>query len=318
VEYSYNTEKKAKSLAQAPNSMIPDLKKSDAAVLIVLGQSNAHGHGLKMNDEDRIIEPMTHVWGLSRSANQKFDLPDVIWSGYQSAGMNLGETQDHTICIASEVAKMWQHEFEQGNRLSLPDLYIIQISIGAQGLSPSKGEKNDMWNPHRPAKLIPGSLGTVDISLFPFTLSILKTAMNNLRRNKKTPVVIGVHWSAGNDSGLAADKRTELAELYQILFDGFFEAIGQPCTLYLEKLLHKNRLRDLGLPMDGMTYENNLYQEMVARDSRFRLISAEQAPYWREETETNGIFVDDHVHYTAEMQKWFAGLYFERVVQALS
>lgn len=318
MEYSYTPESNNPSPADAQDAVIPGLRESDAAVLIVLGQSNAHGHGLQLKDEDRIIEPMTHVWGLCRSANQKLDLPDVTWSGYQSAGMNLGETQDHTVCIATEVAKKWQHEFENGNRLSLPDLYIIQISIGAQGLSPSKGEKNDMWNPHRAAKLIPGPLGTVDISLFPFTLSILKTAMNNLRSNKKNPVVIGVHWSAGNDGCLTADKCAELENLYQILFDGFFAAIGQPCTLYLEKLLCKNRLRDLGLPIEALTFENNLYREMVARDSRFRLISAEFSPYWIEETETNGVFVDDHVHYTAEMQQWFAGLYFDRVIRSLS
>lgn len=293
---------------------ISSLSKSDAAVLIVLGQSNAHGHGLLMSEEDKIRQPMKNVFGLSRENNQRFDLADVTWSGYQSCGMNLGETQDHTYCLASEMAKMWQQEIDQGNQRGLPDLYIIQISIGAQGLSDAKGNKNNMWNPYRPMKLIPGSLGTVDISLFPFSLHILRLAMNNLRESKQNPVVIGLHWSAGNDSGIPHDRREELNSLYHILFAGFHEAIGQSCTIYLEKLLHKNRLRDLGLPEDGMHFENALYRKMAADDERIQIISAEDSPYWQDGTETNGIFVDDHVHYTAAVQKWFAEYHFRRVV----
>ncbi|MDW7656476.1 MAG: hypothetical protein SCM11_04795, partial [Bacillota bacterium] len=99
---------------------LTSLAESDAAVLIILGQSNAHGHGLIMNEEDKIRQPMKNVFGLSREHNQSFDLTDVTWSGYQSSGMNLGETQDHTYCIASEMAKMWQQEIDKGNQQRLP------------------------------------------------------------------------------------------------------------------------------------------------------------------------------------------------------
>ncbi|MDW7658785.1 MAG: hypothetical protein SCM11_16575, partial [Bacillota bacterium] len=191
----------------------------------------------------------------------------------------------------------------------------IQISIGAQGLHDTKGEKNNMWNPYRAVKLIPGSLGTVDISLFPFSLHILKLAMDNLRRSRQNPVVIGLHWSAGNDSGLAQDKRDDLDSLYHVLFAGFREAIGQVCTIYLEKLLHRNRLKDLGLPEEGMHFENALYRKMADHDERIQIISAEDSPYWQDGTVTNGIFVDDHVHYTAEMQIWFAEYHFRRIVR---
>jgi hypothetical protein len=55
---------------------ISGLFKSDAAVLLVLGQSNAHGHGLLMNEEDKIRQPMKNVFGLSRENNQGYDLTE--------------------------------------------------------------------------------------------------------------------------------------------------------------------------------------------------------------------------------------------------
>ena len=66
------------------------------AVFILLGQSNAVGHGIPMEEKDRITTPLKNVFGLHRRENQRFDLQKLIWSGYESGGMNLAEEQDHT------------------------------------------------------------------------------------------------------------------------------------------------------------------------------------------------------------------------------
>ena len=66
------------------------------AVFVLLGQSNAVGHGIPMTEGDRIIVPMKNVFGLSRSENQSLELEKLRWSGYTSGGMNLAEEQDHT------------------------------------------------------------------------------------------------------------------------------------------------------------------------------------------------------------------------------
>ena len=68
----------------------------DAALMILLGQSNAVGHGLPMAEEDKIKTPLKNVFGLARENNQSFDSQCLCWSGYTGAGMNLGETQDDT------------------------------------------------------------------------------------------------------------------------------------------------------------------------------------------------------------------------------
>ena len=72
-----------------------------ATVFILLGQSNAVGHGIPMREEDKIIEPMENVFGLSRDFNQSFENTELKWSGYTSFGMNLAEEQDNTYSLGS-------------------------------------------------------------------------------------------------------------------------------------------------------------------------------------------------------------------------
>ena len=71
------------------------------AVFILLGQSNAVGHGIPMREEDKIIKPMKNVFGLCRDFNQSFDNTELQWSGYTSFGMNLAEEQDNTYSLAN-------------------------------------------------------------------------------------------------------------------------------------------------------------------------------------------------------------------------
>ena len=99
--------------------------KKKAVIFVILGQSNAVGHALKMTEDDKVTTPMSHVWGLHRDQNQKLDLQKLQWSGYTTDGMNLGETQDHTYSIANCLAKNWQAHIDAGNEKNLPDLYII-------------------------------------------------------------------------------------------------------------------------------------------------------------------------------------------------
>ena len=133
------------------------------AVFILLGQSNAVGHGIPMAETERITVPLKNVFGLHRKDNQSFDIKELIWRGYESGGMNLAEEQDHTYSVANCLAELWQDEIDGGNPDGLPDLYIVHIAIGAQGVT-----EGYMWYPEREPVLVPGKLGTVNISLCPF------------------------------------------------------------------------------------------------------------------------------------------------------
>jgi hypothetical protein len=147
-----------------------------------------------MKEEDKILSPLKNVFGLARKDNQSFDNKELIWSGYTSFGMNLAEEQDNSYSIPNCLAALWQKHIDDGNELKLPDLYIIQIAIGAQGVS-----EKYMWHPDREKKLIPGKLADVDISLFPFSEHVFSLLDEGLKRKDLDYEIIGLHWRGGEN-----------------------------------------------------------------------------------------------------------------------
>ena len=82
--------------------------KNKCAVFILLGQSNAAGHGVPMKEEDIVTLPMKNVFGLSRAMHQSLDNTALAWQGYTTAGMNLAEECDNSYSVANCLAKRWQ------------------------------------------------------------------------------------------------------------------------------------------------------------------------------------------------------------------
>jgi len=167
-------------------------RRKKAAVFIMLGQSNAVGHRVPMREEDRIRKPLNNVFGLHRKSNQSFHHTALVWSGYTSDGMNLAEEQDDTYSVPNCLAALWQRHIDEGNAWNLPDLYIVQIAVGAEGVTDGY-----MWHPDREERLISGPLGTVDISLFPFTKHILSLLDDSFKKQGITYEVLGLHWRGG-------------------------------------------------------------------------------------------------------------------------
>ena len=159
------------------------MEQRKAAVFILLGQSNAVGHGISMKEEEQIHVPMKNVFGLHREQNQSFHNAALRWQGYTSCGMNLAEQQDETWSVANCLAREWQAHIDAGNAAGLPDLYIVHIAIGAQGVT-----EEYMWHPAREEKLIPGKLGEVDISLFPYCRHIFSLLDASFRELEKVKI----------------------------------------------------------------------------------------------------------------------------------
>ena len=111
-----------------------------------------------MDEKDIIKTPLKNVYGLSREYNQTFHNTALFWSEYTSFGMNLAEEQDHTCSSVNCRAGLWQDHINNGNKRILPDLYIIQIAIRAQGVTDGY-----MCYPEREIKLAPGTLKNVNI-----------------------------------------------------------------------------------------------------------------------------------------------------------
>ena len=274
-----------------------------AAVFILLGQSNAVGHDIPMEKEDYIAEPLKNVFGLHRKDNQSFDIKKLTWSGYQSSGMNLGEEQDHTYSLANCLARQWQDRIDGGE--ALPDLYIVQIAIGAQGVT-----EKYMWNPRYEKKLIPGKLGVADISLFSFTCHILSLLDKSFRDMGKDYEIIGLHWRGGEEDTVEdpAMLRRDLAGIYREIF-GAFRDILTDCPVVLHGIFCPERMDffdPTGQAKKNMEYINEVFLSLVEENEDISFFDIRKAPFFDPVSKGNGIFMEDNVHYTPESNRWVA------------
>lgn len=279
------------------------MKNNEAAVFILFGQSNAVGHAIPMEENDKIKIPLKNVFGLCRDKNQSFNITELSWSGYTSSGMNLGETQDDTYSVANCLAQQWQKKIDDGNNENLPDLYIIQIAIGAQGVT-----EKYMWHPKREAKLCPGVLGKVDISLYPFAVHVLSLLDDSMKKLGKKYEVIGLHWRGGEEdvSVEKAELENVLKKIYEEMFDGFEKAIGRKVPVVLhydncmeaEKRLSRSRI-------DRIDFINSVFDELAKKEC-FSTFDAKKAPFYDKTAPYYGLWINDWVHYTPRTNKWVA------------
>lgn len=281
-------------------------KKQQVAVVFINGQSNAHAHHQYLKEEERVTKPMRNVFSLDRNPNQSFDITDVVWSGFTTEGKNLGETQDHTASLAYHLAKRWQGAIDRG--VELPDLYIVQISIGSQGII------NGMWNRDKEEILRPGPLGTVDIALFPLALKINRLVLSNLKTAGKEPVVIGWHW-IGSEQEIhnKVYEREDAQQRYDYFFDTMMDSMGGSVPLYLYKIYTQKVCDRINLPAEATEEVNRLLLSQCDRFKDVRVIEAEQCPSWDRDAVHLGIFAEDDGHYLAEVQSWFAETFFTDV-----
>ena len=285
----------------------------DCQVFILLGQSQAVGHGIPMDEQDKIKTPLKNVFGLSRQSNQSFDLKELIWEGYTSHQMNLAEEQDHTYSLANCLATLWQKEIDDG--ADLPDLYIIHIAIGAEGVTdkyfPNGESRKYMWNPSCNKKLIPGKLGTVDISLYPFTLHILSLLKDSFRKLGKKYKILNLYWRGGeNDIETPVETlKAELKPIYEKILFGCCEAIGYQVPITLNRIVSFEAISKKEQSEEfakSLTYINTLFDELSRENENISIFDSRCAPFYKENESRNGLFVDDMVHYQPQVNWWNA------------
>ena len=281
------------------------MQKRKAAVFILLGQSNATGHGIPMTEEDRILTPLSHVFGLSREENQSLDLPALTWSGYTSGGMNLAEEQDHTYSVANCLAALWQKQADSGNPRGLPDLYVLQIAIGAEGVT-----EGYMWHPARPPRLIPGVLGTVDISLFPFSCRIFSLLEESFTAMDTDFEIIGLHWRGGeNDVTAPKEALTEgLEGIYRIMLEDFNRLLKSPPVI-LHRIVCPDRMNDMdptGGYLENMAVINGVFDRLAEAYENVSVFDHRAYPAYDPRVRGNGLFLSDAVHYTPAVNQWVA------------
>lgn len=281
------------------------MQNKKAAVFILLGQSNAVGHGIRMRKEDIIREPLKNVFGLNRENNQSFDNTALTWSGYTSFGMNLAEQQDNTYSVANCLAALWQKHIDDGNEYDLPNLYIIHIAIGAQGVT-----EQFMWYPEYEKQLIPGKLSTVNISLFPFSEHIFSLLDDSFVQIGTDYEIIGLHWLGGeSDATITKDYLSEhLEAIYRHIFDEFNHLLSNPPTI-LYKILCSDRMNSMdptGQFLDNMHYINDVFNLLEEKYDNITVFDMSNFPQYIPNVPGNGLFMKDLIHYTKEVNSWVA------------
>ncbi len=272
------------------------------AVFMLFGQSNATGHAMPMEEKDIIKEPLKNVFGLNREPNQSFDTEKLKFTGYTSYGMNLAENQDNTYSVANCLAKRWQSDIDNG--AELPDLYIIHISIGAQGIY-------GMWNPDRPKKLIPGRLGDCDISMYPLAIHVLTLFKKFMDENEMEPDYVGVHWRGGEQEFWQGIPQLQdrLKPLYVRLINGIRGAVcaEAPFVFHRMPFVQVTKNADpTGKCFDSMNYINGVFEELSNEIPSVSVFDVRRCPFYDENAWDFGIFCGDLIHYLGKTNDWVA------------
>ena len=285
------------------------LQNADAAILYIMGQSNAHAHEQPLPEAERITVPLKNVHTLHCDENQSFDIDHVVWSGFTTAGYNLGETQDHTASLAYYTAKMWQAAIDSGEQL--PDLYIVQISIGAQAMFIGRdGYGTGMWSMDKPKILKPGTLLEVDIALYPLAMHIIRLVRQDLENRFRAVFQLGLHWVGSTQDGAKGwEQIPDLQGAYDRFFDAIMGALGKDCPLAMYR---KESINSPNADPAAMAAVNAIFDRQCTRFPGAYLVSVSRSPLWKDDDPYLGVFSADNVHYHAGTQRWFAEILLKR------
>ena len=274
------------------------------AVFMLFGQSNAVGHAMPMSEEDIIKVPLKNVWGLNREPNQSFYTEKLKFTGYTSYGMNLAETQDNTYSIANCLAKHWQNDIDNG--VELPDLYIIHIAIGSQGVT-------GMWDPKRKPKLIPGKLGDCDVSMYPLAIHVLTLFKKYMEENELEPDYVGIHWRGGEqETDYTVEKLQEfLKDTYLEIFGGIRNAIECDAPIVFHRFpfdkVFKKRDEEIGgSHFACMNYINDTFYELAKEMKNASVYDVRTCPLYDEYAWDCNIFRWDLIHYQGRVNDYVA------------
>ncbi|MBI6550490.1 hypothetical protein [Xenorhabdus lircayensis] len=293
----------------SPEIKHPPWEANDAPLFIVLGQSNSYGHRTQLPPDERIIQGLNNVFTLSLPEVYSINFPTINWTGLTSLGnANIGTpvglprgNQDHPYNAANRFAQFWQEHINRGNALHLPDLYVILIGWGGQGMYLDNPPDN-RWAPERDPKDVE--------SLYPRAIRTLRMAVQSLCKMGKNPRILAVHWNQweAETESLAAAKASEM-NFTRITTD-ISEAIGShkiPWRLYYP----------LSVAFDPIntSYVNEAINDVIAADPKYRtLIDARNSPNYTGIAPEYGVFLPDEMHYDGDTQTWFAQHEWEQIL----
>ena len=167
-----------------------------------------------------------------------------------------------------------------------------------------------MWNPAKEKQLIPGKLGVVDISLFSFSKHIFEMIDDSFTGMGKDYEIIGLHWRGGENDITATPEYLlkNLKNIYVEMFDEFSRILKNP-PIVLHKIVSYDRANDLdatGVYSKNIDVINNVFQELENKYKNVSIFDVRKFPNYIPNVRCNGLFIQDAVHFTEEVNYWIA------------
>jgi hypothetical protein len=256
---------------------------------------------------------MTNVFGLSRASNYSTSLTDVTWSPFSQNGMSLGRDYGTGYTsIATEFARSWQQHIDSGNSYGLPNLYIIRMPYSGNGIGKNGDPANARWN------ILNTDLSalTTDNLAF-FQQYILQMAINNITRTTGRSIrIIGNIWVHGEQDS----KNSIDANNYQSEASILFRSLDKICNTTVPIYFIYNRSNDKFNP-GRFVYQDqiNLAFKRLSEDrlgsyiiDPYTLSIATPEPTVNKSTQ--GIYLNDFVHFKTSAITEMAAKIFERIV----
>jgi hypothetical protein len=121
---------------------------ADVCLMVFAGQSNSQGWNQTLPVEEQITTPLVNVF-VAGAVNKTYASTEITWAGYTSADAYIVGVAGARCTTAHYIAKAWQARITAGE--TLPDLYIIHVSVAGAGIHTSLTTLNgqDQWSPER-------------------------------------------------------------------------------------------------------------------------------------------------------------------------
>jgi hypothetical protein len=314
---SYNIKQSVSSALSMPKGSTAAWGPNDAPILIVLGQSNSYGHATTLAAGDQVTTGYTNVFTLDRTASSNalyatnVTTSSIAWTGMTTLGKhNIGTSsstlgaQDHTCNAANQFAKLWQQHITSGNSMGLPNLYVVLMGWGSQGIDPSLSASGvDRWNPAR---------STTDVeSMYPRAIRTLSSAIENLRAAGKNPRILAVQWNQWeSEAGFTDLAALNSAMNFLRIKAGINDALGTndaPWRFFWPLSTTYTAARTLKV-------QKAITSVIQSDPINTTLIDTRLAPHYTGVSPAFGVFGGDNVHYNATTHQWFAQYEWNNIV----
>ncbi|MFD5086851.1 discoidin domain-containing protein [Kitasatospora sp. NPDC058406] len=279
----------------------------DAPVLIVLGQSNAVGWSTSITDSADLAQcnSFAHVKGLKTAQNRVVGALNATWTPYTCAGSNLGSdrtTSYNAYNTATVTALRWERAIQAG--ASLPDLNVIHVAWGSQGVQRFDWPSDRWWPDRNPSDVE---------SLYQFTLNTISNGLRALQEAGKRPRIIGMHWNQWEAE--ASQKTTVSTSRVQQAFLNVLEPLrtvtgagtSTPIFLYRPRTTNYDETETQHVTEALTGLANRPAPNPYTLIDPALATTATGTPLYDPSVVKNyGIFNGDGVHYTRAVHEWFA------------